>query len=215
MRSVDYLSTEERHNLQFISRQLAQKLCPDMPVWRNMGGKSLQIFIAMTEPRQPGCNVTLLKIHELGWREESRWIDKGIEDGDGYDQKLGDNNPEDPSPSLLDLFAHAFTNQAQYSDMKGIEALQLTARPGKSSGDLFFCVAHALHKSRLPVTIIQLNLHHDGWAPDEFLILGCARLAIILRNFDLSDSFEDLQAWSLHFAPTEDCIQWRPNSTIR
>ena len=69
-------------------------------------------------------------------------------------------------------------------------------------------MAHALHESRLPIESMTLHLDDQQWAEDLF-ILGCDRLTTILAANDLSDSLKELEELSLHFAVTEDCIQWQ------
>ena len=55
---------------------------------------------------------------------------------------------------------------------------------------------------------ISLELDDERWG--DLFVLGCDRLTAILKDFDLSASLKDLESLSLHFAPTEDCIHWRP-----
>lgn len=131
-------------------------------------------------------------------------------DGEEYDDEFGVNESAETDSVLLDLFARAFTNLNQNSDEKHLE-LELVARPGKASGDLFYCIAHALHESRYPVVSITLPLDEKSYWLDnkDVLIFGCDRLMAILKAFDLSASFKDLGFLSLHVAPTEDCVQWQ------
>lgn len=209
-----YLQSDERQNLRLMNHQLAQKLYPEMPLGKSINGANLrrwlETFVAMTEPGQPGCLITYLNIHELCKADSEQWRNTGHVDGEECDDYFGVKESATPQSVLLDLFARAFTNLSRNSDEKHLQ-LELLARPGKPSGDLFYCIAHALHESRHPVAFITLPLDEKSeWLADlDVFILGCDRLTAILEAFDLSASFKDLSCLSLHVAPTEDCIQWQ------
>lgn len=111
----------------------------------------------MTEPGQAGRIITSLYITELTFHDRHQWRDNGVADAE-YDQVLGGTDDSIPHDSLLDLFAHGFIDLRQNSDTKHVCRLTVAAREGKSSADLFACVAHGLHESLLPIE----SMKHDS-----------------------------------------------------
>lgn len=134
----------------------------------------------MAEPGQTGRLITNLGIHELCKADGEQWRETGDLDGEEYDDEFRVNESAEACLDLVDLFARAFTNLSRNSDEKHLE-LELVARPGKYSGDLFDCIAHALHESRYPVVSITLPLDEKSdWLDNkDVFIPGCDRLTAI------------------------------------
>lgn len=231
---IVYLPIAERNGLRLVCRALSQQLTPAYTMSKTIIADSehdLRLFIAMTEPRQPGCMIQeLILIHDVPVprpyirRRASRWTRKKV---------VGLRASRLSIETSAEMLCQAFTNLRKNSGAGILERLTLRRRRRRNvradnhETELFERAALALSASELPIHALGfqgMEMYRtadgvdlvdrqfgrnklrqwtkiDGSTSYPWFILELDGLSTLLKKVDLRPSFKSLQDLSLWFQP--------------